>query len=252
MRLRARVQPAYSKLCSRKYETLVRRCFEKTGMRMDITGEDDALITPEGTREYTFTRLPVIALPPLPTVAALNVAAAAGDDAAAAAAGAEEFDSFVGVSPVEARDDEDGIDDEGALVDSADIDEKDDVMPAKELSTFAHMLLNAPAGYAVRVLAEHPPLSTNDMVGEIVGLRMANVGWCVGKVTSKLSKGKAPLNFKVQFEDDDACEVEMRDSMFLSSAAEYARDRPEMRLDASILPGAWTWVLLRVTRVYQR
>lgn len=96
----------------------------------------------------------------------------------------------------------------------------------------------------------HPPLSTNDMVGEIVGLRMANVGWCVGKVTSKLSKGKAPLNFKVQFEDDDACEVEMRDSMFLSSAGEYARDRPEMLDAASVLPGAW--VLLRVTRVYQR
>jgi hypothetical protein len=54
----------------------------------------------------------------------------------------------------------------------------------------------------------------------------------------------------VEFEDGDACELDMRDAMFLSSAAAYAAERPEMLDGASILPGAW--VLLRVTRVFQR
>jgi hypothetical protein len=40
---------AYERLCSRHSEKLIRRAFERTGLRMDITGEGDQLITPRAS-----------------------------------------------------------------------------------------------------------------------------------------------------------------------------------------------------------
>ena len=52
---------------------------------MDITGEGDQLITPEGTTDFTFTRLPPLPLSPNAVVLGGGAAANAGATAAIAA-----------------------------------------------------------------------------------------------------------------------------------------------------------------------
>ena len=96
------------------------------------------------------------------------------------------------------------------------------------------------------MLSEHPPLSNNNLVGELVGVRLANVGWMVGKVVQKLAASFHPLNFKVLFQDGDSSQLELRDEMFLSSAAHYAAASPEKLDSVHVKPGAW--VMLRIGR----
>ena len=57
--------------------------------------------------------------------------------------------------------------------------------------SFSQMLKSAPAGFTFSVLEIHPSLSNSDMVEQLVGVRIANVGRSVAQASCK--KGASQL-----------------------------------------------------------
>jgi hypothetical protein len=204
----------------------MRRFFEKTGCLMTATGENDKLITPEGSKDYSFPR-PAPAAAPAPAPAA-----------------AEEEDTEFGAHAFLAGEIEHSDSDEGS---DAELDEDGDAGVGEAdtgdaWARYADVVPKEEGGAAWVRVASMPTLNST-LVGQVIVARFGNdVGWCVGRVRkfytpSQLRKGK--FNVECKYEDGDLVDHTFNIGNYasVSEVSDAELDKKEMM--------AGTWVVIR-------
>ena len=221
---------AWEAFNSPDYDHARLRYFEKTGCAMSADGSRDFKITPEGTVNYSFTRL-------------------SPADAASAAAGLEEEQVVPEAAPEPDSDDEAvqhaAEESESELADEPPLDFEtaaDD--PEETIVLFDEMVAQLLKPDEQLRLQPAPQQLDKALVGRFVAVRVTDVGWCAGQIVGQSSRASVKsYNYKVRFDAGDVSDVWLRDERYVGSSTLTAANWSE--LDACPA-GSWTLFALSV------